>query len=337
MTPTVSIVVPCYNEQATIGVLLDALWAQTYPRALIEVVIADGLSTDNTRNVISDFQRLQPDLDVIVIDNPKRFIPTAINLAIKASHGEITLILSAHSRPHPNYIELCVCDLVRGVADNVGGVCIVQPKSDGFVAKSIALAAAHPFGVGDAKYRYSTKPTYVDTVAFGSFKRSLFDQIGMYDETLLTNEDYEFNSRIRERGGKIWLNPDIKADYYSRSSFTSLARQYWRYGFWKWRMLRKHPSTLRWRQALPPLFVLNLLLLAVLSLLSAIAQLLLLTVVIPYLGILLAAGIMIAIKHHEPLVAFGLPLAISVMHVSWGSGFIWSFIQSGVSVLTQKA
>jgi GT2 family glycosyltransferase len=122
-------------------------------------------------------------------------------------------------------------------------------------------AAVHPLGVGDAQYRRATTATEADTVAFGSFRRSLVDKIGYFDETLLVNEDYEFNARIRASGGRIWIDPSIRAVYFSRPNLKLLARQYFSYGYWKFRMLQRYPGTLRWRQALPPVFVFGLLML----------------------------------------------------------------------------
>ena len=127
------------------------------------------------------------------------------------------------------------------------------------MAQSIAAAASHPLGVGDALYRHASKASQVDTVPFGAFKRELLALVGFFDESLLTNEDYEFNTRIRKSGGTIWLDPAIRSVYFARPTLAALARQYSRYGFWKWRMLRRYPETLRWRQGLPPLFVLSLL------------------------------------------------------------------------------
>ncbi len=146
----------------------------------------------------------------------------------------------------------------QGRGDNVGGVWEIQPGATTWIARSIAVAAAHPLGVGDAMYRLAATASEVDTVPFGSFRRTLIEQIGGYNESLLTNEDYEFNTRIRQANGRVWLDPSIRSVYFARSTFKELVRQYWRYGYWKWRMLRHFPDTVRWRQALPPLFVLSL-------------------------------------------------------------------------------
>lgn len=324
----VSVIVPCYNEAGTIHELLDALNAQTYPRDTMEVVIADGISTDGTPSVIADWQAQHTDLKIRVIENPIRSIPAALNLAIKASTGEIIVRMDAHSKPHWEYIERVVAALVEGRGQNVGGVWDIRPSSDHWIAHSIAAAAGHPIGVGDANYRYSDQPAYVDTVPFGAFNRSLLDQIGMFDETLLTNEDYEFNARIRKSGGQIWFDPQIRSVYYARRNLQALFRQYWRYGYWKWQMLRRYPETIRWRQALPPLFVASLLLLLLLAPFSKIMLLVFTAVTGVYCLILLLAGLQLAIKHQAIALGLGVPLAIAVMHVAWGGGFLWSVIHS---------
>ena len=213
MPPRVSIVIPCYNEQATIRQLLEAIYQQTYPRAQTEVVIANGYSEDATRDEIAGFQYGHPDLDVRIVENNVRTIPSAINCAILASRGEIVVRMDAHSRPYPDYVERCVSALDSGHGDNVGGVWEIKPGSRSWMAESIAIAAAHPLGVGDAGYRIGAQASAVDTVPFGAFHRSLIDKIGLFDETLLSNEDYEFNTRIRQSGGRVWLDPEIVIVY----------------------------------------------------------------------------------------------------------------------------
>lgn len=329
MPPSVSIIVPCYNEEKRIRFLLDAIFCQTYPRSLMDVTIADGHSTDKTREVIAEFQCAHPDLTLQVVDNHAQSIPAALNGAINASEGEIIVRLDAHSGPYPAYVEKTVAALEANIADNVGGVWEIHPGAETWAAKSIAVAAAHPLGVGDALYRHAKEAAYVDTVPFGGWRRSLMEKIGAYDERLLANEDYEFNARIRRSEGKIWLDPSIRSIYFARPTFGSLAKQYFRYGFWKWKMLRRYPGTLRWRQALPPLFVLSLVVGGLLAPFSPIFEWVLILELLLYLGILVGFGLRAAFEHKESFLAFGLPLAIVVMHIAWGSGFLWSVASTG--------
>ncbi len=325
--PSVSIIIPCYNEQTTICKLLEAIYAQTFARPDLEVVIADGMSTDGTRTQIALFSDSHPDLHIAVVDNPRRQIPSGLNCALKEAQGEIIVRLDAHSMPYPDYIERCVLDLEAGLGENVGGVWEIRPGAQTWMASAIAVAAAHPLGVGDALYRHAVKPAQVETVPFGAFKREILALVGFFDENLLTNEDYEFNTRIRKSGGKVWLDPSIRCVYFARASLPGLAKQYFRYGFWKWRMLRRYPETLRWRQGLPPLFVFSLLVLGILGLFLPLFRLLLAAETILYLLIMTGAGFQAGFKHKQLSLVLGLPLAIACMHISWGAGFLWSMIK----------
>ena len=154
----------------------------------------------------------------------------------------------------------------------------------------------------------------------------LVERVGFFDETLLTNEDYEFNVRIRQAGGTIWLDPAIRCVYFARPTLGALARQYWRYGYWKVRMLRRYPQTLRWRQALPPLFVVSLFLLPLLSIFWPILWALFVIELVIYILLLLLAGIQGSRKQRDSGLIIGGPLAIMVMHLAWGSAFLWSLI-----------
>ena len=287
----VSIIIPCYNEQNTIALLLSAVHDQTYPRANIEVVIADGHSTDRTREVVAQFQRENPDLAVRLVDNLERSIPSGLNAALDAATGEIIVRLDAHSVPARDYVERCVNGLQNRLGDNVGGVWEIQPGGATFTARAIAAAAAHPLGVGDARYRYSDQPGLVDTVPFGSFYAETLNRVGRYDPTLLSNEDYELNTRIRLQGGKVYFDPAIRSVYFARPTLSGLAKQYFRYGYWKLRMLKRYPATLRWRQALPPVFTASLVILMIAALFLPLMRWLLLFELGVYFLILSAGSI----------------------------------------------
>lgn len=330
--PQVTVIVPCYNEQATIGLLLDALYGQTYPRERLEVVIADGLSEDGTREVIAAWRQTHPDLRVRVVDNPKRIIPAGLNAALRAAQGEIIVRLDAHAVPAADYVERCVRLLEAGRGDNVGGVWRIRPGGPGLMAQAIALAAAHPLGVGDARYRHANPPPGpVDTVPFGAYRRALVERIGFYDETLLTNEDYEFNARVRQHGGTVYLSPEIQAVYFARPHWRALAKQYARYGYWKAQMLRRYPHTLRWRQALPPLFVLGLLGLPLVGWWWRPAWALWALQVALYGLALLFAGLQQAWRHRRWGLVWAVPAALATMHLAWGGAFLWGVLHPAKS------
>ncbi|HLD94801.1 MAG TPA: glycosyltransferase family 2 protein [Anaerolineales bacterium] len=320
----VSIIIPCFNEEKTITRLLEAIHAQDFPRKDLEVVIADGLSTDGTRKRISEFQRQHKGLDIKVLDNNARTIPAALNLAIRTAKGESIIRLDAHCIPQPDYVSKSMAALEAGRGWNVGGVWDIQPSANGWIAESIAGAASHPLGVGDAFYRYTGRAGEVDTVPFGAFRRDLIDRIGGFDETLLSNEDYEFNTRIRKAGGKVWLDPTIRSIYFARPTLSQLAKQYARYGYWKQQMLRRYPNSLRLRQALPPIFVLSLITFLIVGLIWSLALWVLLVEVVSYFAILFGAALRTALEHRKMQLSLGIPLAMATMHISWGTAFLWS-------------
>lgn len=323
----VSVIVPCYNEERTIYQLLEAVRQQTFPREQMEVILADGMSVDRTRSEVERFQREHSDLRLCLVDNPKRNIPSGLNLAIRAAQGEFLVRMDAHSVPASDYVARCVEALRAGKGENVGGIWEIRPGDTDWIARSIAVAAAHPMGVGDALYRYTREAAYVDTVPFGSFRRDMIERVGLFDESLLTNEDYELNVRIRQQGGRVWLDPKIHSTYFARSNLKALVRQYWRYGYWKLRMLRRYPKTLRWRQALPPLLVLGLVGLISLAPWWQLARILLMIMVGAYLAVLFAGAVVPAWKHKDAALLAGVPLIIASMHLSWGSGLIFSMLR----------
>ena len=326
MQATVSIVIPCFNEEGTIRKLLDALYAQTYPRDRMQLLICDGMSTDGTREAVRAFRSQATDLSVQIIENPKRTIPAALNAGIRVATGDVVVRLDAHCVPYPDYIERAVTAVMSDKGENVGGVWEIRPGATTPIAEAIAAAAGHPLGAGDALYRLRPEAAAVDTVPFGSFRRQLVERVGLFDESLLSNEDYEFNARIRQAGGTVWLDPQIRSVYFARSNLRDLARQYWRYGFWKWRMLRRHPRTIRLRQALPPVFAGGLVVLAVLSLWSQAARLALLGGIAVYMAVLGLAGLLLAFRARKAYLIVGLPACIAVMHFAWAGGFLWSVL-----------
>ena len=330
----VSVIVPCYNEQATIRELLIALRDQDFPDQEMEVIIADGMSTDNTRMEIARFKKEYPDFRVRVIDNPQRTIPSGLNKALQTAWGKYIIRLDAHVSPVAGYVSRSVQALEQDLGENVGGVVRMRPGKDTWVGRSIAEAVSHPLGVGDARYRIGSEPRTVDTVPFGAYRRSLIDRIGNYDEGLLANEDYEFNVRVRQSGGRVWLDPAIESTYVARANLRELARQYWRYGYWKLRMLTRYPETFRWRQV-SGFFVLSWLVLGAASLWLPIARWLLLAEALIYGSALIYAGVSSAVKYREEAMVVGVPLAVSTMHFTWGAGFLWSAVGFAVEKTAQ--
>jgi succinoglycan biosynthesis protein ExoA len=323
----VSIIVPCLNEEKTIQLLLQAIHDQTYPRQDLEVIIADGMSGDATRQRIKEYAHNHQDLRIRIVDNPKSNIPAGLNKAIASARSPYIVRLDAHSIPAADYVSRCVRALEKGRGTNVGGRWEIEPGGPGWKAKSIAAAASNPIGVGDASYRYGGRAGIVDTVPFGSYLRQDILDLGGYNESLLTNEDYEVNVRIREHGGKVWFDPDIKSTYFARTNFKDLAKQYFRYGFWKLQMLRSFPQTIRWRQFMPPAFLCGLFLLGLLSLALSKMWIVLVAVIALYVVILVIAGLKEAVRKKDISMVPGVAIAISTMHFAWGSGFLASLFR----------
>jgi glycosyltransferase involved in cell wall biosynthesis len=328
--PDVSIIVPCFNEERHITGLLEAIVGQTISLEEIEVVIADGMSTDRTREKINLFTNNCPDLKIKLIDNPKRNIPAALNLAIQSATGKYIVRLDAHSIPEPDYVATCLSHLKENKAQNVGGIWVIKPGDNSQIASAISVAAAHPLGVGGAQYRHSnTQPAYVDTVPFGSFQRDFLVELGLFDESLLSNEDYELNTRIRKHGGKVFLDPAIRCTYFSRNNLKSLSKQYFRYGYWKFQMLKRYPNSIRPRQFLPPFLILLQFLTLILCLLNPVFIFVFFGIALLYL-ISIFMGTFFSPKPEQETLWMHLLIAIAIitMHYSWGTGFLLSPILS---------
>jgi GT2 family glycosyltransferase len=277
--------------------------------------------------VVQEVAARYKDLRVRIVDNPDRSIPAALNRAIEVAKGDVLIRLDAHSIPAEDYVRRCLEVLQSTGAANVGGMWEIRPRGQGWMARAIARAASHPLGAGDARYRIQGAPGEVDTVPFGAFRREWIERVGPFDESLLTNEDYEFNYRLRKAGGKVWFDPTIRSTYFARTTLSELWSQYARYGYWKARMLVRHPGSLRWRQALPPVFVALTVVGLGASLWWPPARWLLGIQWLAYGVILGGAGLMGAIRHKDaPLIA-GLPAAWLTMHFAWGLAFWWGVVE----------
>src|SRR5260370_25990298 len=228
----VSVVIPCYNEERFIAKALEQLAGQ-YEKGRFEIIVVDGMSEDHTRDLVAEFKAKHPGLWVTIIDNPKRNIPTALNLGVSAARADIIARMDAHAVPSEGYIRRCVEVLGQHNAGVVGMPCRVRAGTNTLLARAIANAVSHPFGIGDAKYRLSKGAALqeeVDTVAFACFRKSLWKELGGFNESLLTNEDYDFNYRVRLAGREVILDRSAHCDYFARTTAKALASQYLRYG-----------------------------------------------------------------------------------------------------------
>ena len=327
--PTVSVIVPCYNEERFIGKTLENLIRQ-YASEAYEIIVVDGMSEDSTRDVVTQFQNFHPQPTIKLVLNPDRSIPKSLNLGIEEASGEVIARMDAHAFPSPGYIRRCVEVLINGDADVVGMPCVIQPATRTTTAHAIALAVSHPFGIGDARYRLSgdaERQEAVDTVAFACFKKSLWRQLDGYDESLLTNEDYDFNYRARLRGDRVILDRSEHCNYFARETLPKLSAQYRRYGKWKARMIRRHPRSIRVRHVVAPIFVASIILLSTLGIWKAEAWLVLAAELLLYFTFAVAFSVHAVKRAAEaPNILLVLPIVFLVIHLSWGASFLVGLI-----------
>lgn len=250
---TVSIVVPCRNEINYIKKCIDSFINQTYPKELYEILICDGMSTDGTREIVKGYEVIHG--NVKLLDNVGLSAPKGMNLGIKTSKSEVIIIFGAHAYAKEDFIEENIKALINNEVGCVGGP--IETINEDSKGRAISMAMSSPFGVGNALFRYAKEETYVDTVAFGCYRKSVLDKIGYFDEELVRNQDDELNFRVIKNGYKILLSPKIGSYYYSRSSISKLWKQYYQYGFWKVRVMQKHGKTASIRHLVPAAFVIT--------------------------------------------------------------------------------
>ncbi|MGA7990074.1 MAG: glycosyltransferase family 2 protein [Thermoanaerobaculia bacterium] len=318
LPPFISVVMPVRNEAGFIVRSLGAVLAQDYPPARMEVIVADGMSDDGTRDLVR--AAAERDARVRLVDNRGRIAPTALNTAISVARGEIVVRVDGHCEIAPDYVSRCVAHLSGGEADGVGGP--LQTIGETPVAQVVALAMSSGFGVGGSPFR--TRKGWsglVDTVAFPAYTRAAVELAGRFDEELVRNQDDEYNYRLRSRGARILLAADVRARYYSRGTLRSLFRQYFQYGFWKVRVLQKHPRQMRPRQFIPPVFVGLLLVGGIAAPVEPWARIGLLGIIAAYAVANLAASLLRGLSGPYPQVLL-LPIVFAALHVSYGLGFL---------------
>lgn len=248
----VSIVVPCRNEIRHIREFLDSVLRQDLGGSEMEVLIADGMSEDGTREVLAEFATKFPCLRVLA--NPEKIVSTGANRSIREARGEIIVRMDAHTLYAPDYVRSCVEVLEETGASNVGGPALTCVK--GYVAEAIAHAFHTPFASGGAKYRDPEYEGPVSSVPYGCFRKATLERVGLYDEDLVCGQDVELNFRIVSSGRTVWQSPKIVSWYTPRTTLSKLFRQYFQYGFWKIGILRKHHKIVAWRSLVPGLCLL---------------------------------------------------------------------------------
>ena len=323
----ISVIIPCRNERRHIGPFLDSLLAQEIdPGWELEILVADGLSDDGTRDVLRQYGARNP--SVRMIDNPGRIVSTGLNAAIEAAQGDVIIRMDAHTIYGQSYIRECVTVLDESGADNAGGPWVAEGR--GIAGQAIAAAFRSSFCTGGGKAHDPDYEGEVDTVYLGCWRRSVFGKIGLFDPSLVRNQDDELNFRLRRLGGRIWQSPRIKSSYTPRGSLAALFRQYLQYGFWKVAVMRKHHGLASWRHAVPALFVTSILIgLALVGLTGWLRM----PTLAGIFGTALAAELVLYalaccaaaarfIGRLEIRALLLLPAVMSIYHIAYGLGFL---------------
>lgn len=322
VSPQVSVIIPCRNETHFIDQCLESVLASEYPPERLEVIVADGMSSDGTRQQLE--VHAARDTRVRLIDNPAGKTPQALNRAIAAAHGEFILRLDAHAWIAPDYIPRAVRNLEDWGADCVGGAMRTVTPDSSAVAQAIRIVLSQPFGVGNARFRIgSDEPRWVDTVFGACWKREVFERIGGFDERLERSQDIEFSGRLRRAGGTILMSPEMKIDYHAPATLGRFWRHNWSNGVWAI-LPFAHVSgmVVRWRHLTPLALVL-----ALATSMAATAWTgrgwLAWTIAGPYLAANLVASVAAAWKERSIALAFRMPVAFASLHFVYGAGSLW--------------
>ena len=316
--PSVSVIIPVRNEEKHIGRCIRNVMETSYPAGSIEIIVIDGLSTDDTRGQVQSLKA--EGHNIVLLSNPKMTPYSGLNKGLMAAGGEVILRVDARSICPPDYIKQCVDTLLETGADNVGGV--QKPLGQTPKQRAIALAMSHPFGVGNAQFRLGKKSGYVDTVYLGCFRKKTFEKTGLYDEDgPVISEDSEMNQRIIKNGGTVYLNKDIIISYVAKDSLKDFWRQYFIYGGARAHSFLRSRRFTSLRQMVPLVFLACLVTLPVLSFLSTGFLVLWGLIVITYIifDFVVAAGI--TIKQKNPNLFWWLLLTFPCMHIAWPLGF----------------
>lgn len=331
---TVSVICPLFNEEKFIERCILSILEQDYPQDKLEVLFIDGRSTDNTREIVSKYAEKYPFIKLL--DNPERIVPYALNKGLEESRGEVIMRLDGHCTYPTNYISELVRYLYELNADNVGGVWNTQPAKDTPICQAIALASSHPFGVGGSMHKIgASKIMETDTVPFGCYKREVFEKTGPFDTDLVRNQDDEFNGRLLNLGGKIYLIPQVIINYTARDTISKMRHMYYQYGLYKPLVNKKLGSPATARQFFPLLFLLALVLGGIASIFSPFVLNIYLAMIMLYLIIGLVVGGMSAIRTYQPLLILLMPYVFFNIHLSYGFGYLRGLVMGYKSINVQ--
>jgi len=321
----ISVIIPCFNERHHIEACVRSILGQERPPGGLEILVADGLSTDGTREILKRLASEHPELRVV--DNPRRITPCAMNVGIREAHGQYVAILGAHCQYAHDYLRTCAALLhEHPEACCVGGPAV--SKGRGLFGQAVAAAMSHPVGIGNAKHRHPTYEGYAEGACYPVFRKEVFEKVGLYDETLVRNQDDELNYRLAKYGEKVFISPRARYSYFIRETPSKLFRQYFDYGYWRVAVLRKHRLPASLRQIVPPLFMSIILVVAILGLLlSGWWRLTAVALPVVYGATLLLVGAREVGKAGWRVGAL-FPVAAAIMHTAYAAGFVWGLLKS---------
>jgi glycosyltransferase involved in cell wall biosynthesis len=322
-SPFVSIIMPIRNEAAFIERAIQSILHNTYPAEKMEVFVVDGMSDDGTREIV--YMLSADDSRVRMLDNPRRIVPAAMNIGLKAARGDLFIRIDGHAEIPPDFISKSIqCLREHPQAWVVGGS--IRTVADSYTGRAIAATMRSPIGVGNARFRLGDYEGWVDTLAFGTHHKWVVDKIGYFDEELVRNQDDEFNLRIIRAGGKIWMSKAIQSTYFSRGSLCKLWRQYFQYGFWRIRTLQKHKRPASFRQLVPLLFVSSVLSFALAGFAWPPLWILLAVEAVLYVLTLITGAIDVGRKagwRYAPAA----PVVFAILHFAYGTGSLWGTVR----------
>jgi glycosyltransferase involved in cell wall biosynthesis len=324
--PFVTVILPCQNEEKFIAGCLDSLISSDYPKDRLEALVVDGMSEDGTREILAGYVGRYGFIKMI--ENEKRTTPCAFNRGIEKAHGDVIMIMGMHATYASDYISKCVKYLIEYGADNVGGGMVTVPRDDSLMGKAIAQALSHKFGVGNSTFRTGAKkPSYVDTVFGGCYKRDVFDKIGMFNEKLTRNQDIELNYRLKKSGGRILLVPEISCKYYARSELKPFLVNTWGNAVYTMISLRESEITpVSLRHLIPLVFVSSLIVSTALSIFFPVFVWVLAAILCSYISAALYFSFKISKERKDPKLILAMPPIFALLHISHGLGSLYGVL-----------